>query len=261
MTMTRTTDLVRAIAVAVTAVAQVAASPLTTLALGPSSETGAISDANKSPITPAGYAFAIWGLIYLGCLALAAYQLLPSQRERAVHRRTGWWLTAAFAASAVWVPIFGGRVIWLSEIVIILLVALLGVACWRATRTGPAAGTAERVLLRLPATLYLGWATLAAAAGFATTLRSIGMAPVGRGVTAICLTLVVAATVASVTAIHWLTAVVGFTFTAAWALLAVAVGTDEGLVRIVTLLALAIVVGTLVARTTRSHERRTVLLG
>jgi benzodiazapine receptor len=261
MMMSSTADLIRAIAVAVTAVAQVVASPLTTLAIGPSSNTGAISDANQSPVTPAGYAFAIWGLIYLGCLALAVYQLLPSQRDREVHRRTGWWLAAAFTASTIWVPIFGSRLIWLSEIVIIVLVALLAVAAWRATRCGPAETTAERWLLRLPVTIYLGWATLAAAAGFATTLRSLGMAAEGRGVTAICIGLVVAATAVSVTAIHWLSAAAGFAFTAAWALVAVAVGTDEGLVRLVALLALAIVVGALVTRTSRSRDRRTVLLG
>lgn len=259
--MSSTADLVRAITVAVTAVAQVAASPLTTLAIGPSSDTGAISDANRSPITPSGYAFAIWGLIYLGCLALAVYQLLPSQRGREVHRRSGWWLAAAFTASTVWVPVFGSRLIWLSEIIIIVLVGLLALAGWRLARSGPAETTGERVLLRLPVMVYLGWATLAAAAGFATTLRSLGMAAEGRGVTAICIVLVVAATAVSVTAIHWLSAVAGFTFTAAWALVAVAIGTDEGLVRLVTLLALAIVVGSLVTRTTRSHERRTVLFG
>jgi len=259
--MSRTADVGRAVAVAVTAVAQVVASPLTTLAIGPSSDTGAISDANQSPITPAGYAFAIWGLIYLSCLALAVYQLLPSQRGRDVHRRSGWWLAAAFTASAVWVPVFGSRLIWLSEIIIIGLVGLLAVACWRLTRSGPAETTAERVLLRLPVTVYLGWATLAAAAGFATTLRSLGMAAQGRGVTAICIVLVVAATALSVTAIHWLSAVAGFTFTAAWALVAIAIGTDDGLVRLVTLLALAIVVGSAVTRTSRSQDRRTVLLG
>ena len=77
-------DRFRTIAVAVTAVAQLCASPLTTLAMGPSSNTGAISDDNISPVTPAGYAFAIWGLIYLACVALAVYQLLPRQRDREV---------------------------------------------------------------------------------------------------------------------------------------------------------------------------------
>ena len=49
MIMTEQRDRLRALAVAVTAVAQVIASPLTTLAIGPSSNTGDISDDNVSP--------------------------------------------------------------------------------------------------------------------------------------------------------------------------------------------------------------------
>ena len=69
--MAPTSDRVRVICVAVTAITQAAAAPLTTWALGPRSNTGAISDANASPVTPAAYAFWVWGLIYAACLALA----------------------------------------------------------------------------------------------------------------------------------------------------------------------------------------------
>ena len=70
--MASTSDRVRTILVAVTAVAQTVAAPLTMWALGPASNIGAISDANISPVTPADYAFAVWGLIY------AAVWRLPS---------------------------------------------------------------------------------------------------------------------------------------------------------------------------------------
>jgi hypothetical protein len=51
--MASTSDRVRAILVAVTAVAQTVAAPLTMWALGPDSNTGVISDANINPVTPA----------------------------------------------------------------------------------------------------------------------------------------------------------------------------------------------------------------
>jgi Fe2+ transport system protein B len=66
-------DRIRVFFVALMAVLQAVAGPLTTLALGPNSNIGAISDANASPVTPAGYAFAVWGLIYAACIALAIY--------------------------------------------------------------------------------------------------------------------------------------------------------------------------------------------
>lgn len=254
-------DLVRSVAVAALAVAQVISSPLTTLALGPSSSNKVISDANTSPVTPAGYAFAIWGLIYAACLALAVYQLLPGQRGREVHRRTGWWLVAAFACSTVWIPIFGSRTIWLSQVVIVALVGCLAVTAWRLSTVGPAAGTGERVLLRLPVTLYLGWATLATAAGFGLTFRTLGMAESGGTATAVSLVLVVAATAISVVVVTRVSAAVGFAFTACWALVAVAVATYVDTVRVAALLAIVVVLVFLVVRTVRSSRPLVALLG
>lgn len=256
-----THDLARVILVAVTAVAQIVASPLTTLALGPSSNTGAISDANNTPITPAGYAFAIWGLIYLLCLGLAVYQLLPSQRRRPVHRRTGWPLVGAFTCSTIWVPIFGGRLIWLSQIVIISLVIFLVIAARRFTTSGPASTMIERAFLRLPITVYLGWATLATAAGFGLTMRSFGMPAQADWVTGIGLALVGAATVIATIVVLRVNAVAGFVFTSCWALVAVAVATPETIIAIAAVGAIVVLVATLIARTARTRHRREILVG
>ena len=43
--------------------------------------TGAISDQFLVYFVPAGYVFAIWGVIYLGWIAFAVYQALPAQRD------------------------------------------------------------------------------------------------------------------------------------------------------------------------------------
>ena len=254
-------DLLRSATVAVAALAQVFSAPLTSLALGPSSDQGPISDANLSPVTPAGYAFTIWGLIYLGSLALAGYQLLPAQRGREVHRRTGWWIAAAFGCSTVWVPIFGSRTIWLSQLVILALVACLAVVMIRLTRLGAAETTAERLLLRLPVSLYLGWATLATFAGFGTTLRSLGMPERAGWVTALSVVLVVVAAALCTAVVTRETAVAGFTFTACWALVAVAVATYETPVRTVALLALLPVLAGVVLHAVRSRRGSVVLLG
>ena len=259
--MARTSDRVRAVLVAVMAVVQAAAGPLTSWALGPASNTGAISDANTSPVTPADYAFAVWGLIYAACLALAVYQLLPSQQERTVHRLTGWWLFGAFTASALWVPIFGTRTIWMSQILIVILVVYLVLAARAFLLVGPAPSTAEEVFLRLPVMIYLGWATLAAAAGFATTFRSWGMPASARWVNEIGVVLVLSATIMSLFVVSRLVAVLGFLLTACWALLAVAVATDSNSVRNAAVIAIVIMLAVVVGRILRSPDRRAVLLG
>lgn len=256
-----TSDRRRSIAVAVTAVAQVAVGSLSQVVLDPGSTTGAISDDNKSPVTPAGYAFAIWGVIYLASLALAVYQLRADQVGRPVHRRTGWWLVGAFAASTVWVPVFATRAIWLSQLVILALVVCLAMAARRFSALGPAETTTERLALRLPVTLYLGWAALASVAGFGTTFRSLGMPERAGWVTGVSLLLVLLAAAFSVVAVGRFSAVVGYAFTACWALVAVAVATDVGLVRAAAVLALLAILTVLVLRTSKSRHPRTVLFG
>ena len=254
-------DQVRSGVVLVAAIAQIVSAPITMAALGSSSDQGAISDANISPVTPAGYAFAVWGLIYLASITYAVYQLLPTQRTQTVHRRTGWWVAGGFAASTIWVPIFGTRTIWLSQLVILGLVACLAVATWRFTTLGPAKNTAERLLFRLPVTFYLGWATLATAAGFGVTFRSLGMPPAGAFVTGVSLALLLLATAASVLVVNRFSAVVGFALTACWALVAIAVATYVGSVRIAALVAIVVVLGALVRRVRRSRQPTAALLG
>ena len=46
-----------------------------------SSGTGEISDRFAIYFVPAGYVFAIWGVIYLGMIAYTVYQALPAQRD------------------------------------------------------------------------------------------------------------------------------------------------------------------------------------
>ena len=73
-------DRTRAVVVAATALAQVLVGSLSQGLVDADSTNAAISDDNRSPVTPAGYAFAIWGLIYAASLVLAAYH----QREETV---------------------------------------------------------------------------------------------------------------------------------------------------------------------------------
>src|SRR5690348_14813721 len=82
-------DLARSIAVGVLALGQILVSALA------GGSVGAVAHAYPTPLLPADWAFAIWGPIYLGFLAYAGYQLLPGQRGREIHRRTGWWAAAS----------------------------------------------------------------------------------------------------------------------------------------------------------------------
>ena len=47
--------------------------------------TATISDSFKVYFVPAGYVFAIWGLIYVGLLAYGIYQALPDELQEKVE--------------------------------------------------------------------------------------------------------------------------------------------------------------------------------
>lgn len=143
-------------------------------------DVGAVSDQNRTTIVPSGYAFAIWGPIFLLALAYAAYQALPRQRTDPLLRRIGWFTAAGFAGNAVWEVLFPARQFVASQVLIVAVWVCLAVAFARIVdgmRAGATAG--ERWLVALPIGLLFGWLTAATAVGVATTLVALGVAAAG----------------------------------------------------------------------------------
>ena len=254
-------DLVRVALVVLFAALQPLSSVLADLLPGDQATTGEVSDRYSHLLTPAGYTFAIWGLIYAASLGLAVYQALPSQHAREVHRATGWWLAAAFAASTIWVPVWVSGTLAMAQLVIIMLVVCLAVALGRLTGIGPASTPAEQWLLRLPVSGYLGWATIATVAGTGTTARWAGISlSDGAATTAAVAALLVLAALAAWIASRVL-AVAGFVGLLAWGLVGVAVGTSQGLVAAAALFAAFVAIVEMAVRASRSKHPNAVLFG
>lgn len=133
-------------------------------------------------IIPANYAFAIWGLVYIGLIALGIYQLQPTQRENPRLRRSGYLLAIACIAQCVWIYMFLARLFPLSNLAmlgilipLIVLYQRLGIGRERVSRQ-------ERWFIHQPISIYLGWISVAAIVNVATGLYSIkwdgwGIAP------------------------------------------------------------------------------------
>ncbi len=49
--------------------------------------TANVSDANPSLVTPAGYVFSIWGIIYILLGVFVIYQALPSQQGKDYQKK------------------------------------------------------------------------------------------------------------------------------------------------------------------------------
>lgn len=135
---------------------------------------------------PAGYVFAIWGLIYVGIIAYAIYQSLPAQRENPRLRAIGWPFVVSCAANIIWLFFFqyssnpdpngspnGGLLIASVVAMLVLLVALI-VIYLQLRRGNPAVSKAERWTVRLPFSIYLGWITVATVANVSHALVALG---------------------------------------------------------------------------------------
>ncbi len=137
-------------------------------------QTGQISDRFAIYFVPAGYVFAIWGLIYLGLIAYAIFQALPAQRENGRLRSIGGLFALASLANIVWIFLWHYEQFPLTlPVMLILLAALIGIYLRLGTgRTRVTA--AETWAVRVPFSIYLGWITVATIANASQLLFFLG---------------------------------------------------------------------------------------
>jgi len=126
--------------------------------------TGQISDQFKVYFVPAGYVFSIWGLIYLGLIAFAVFQALPSQRQNPRLRATGWWISVGGLANSAWIFLWHYGHFGLTLIAMLILLATLLITYLRLGFGRTAVSRAETWAVRLPFSIYLGWITVATVA-------------------------------------------------------------------------------------------------
>ena len=117
----------------------------------------AVSERYPTLITPAGYAFAIWGLIYLGLVVFAVYQALPKNAEKFKSFRTIYILSCA--ANAAWIYCWHHDFILVCLGIILLLVGTLAFINRQLRETE---NYADYWLVKFPFGLYFGWVTAAA---------------------------------------------------------------------------------------------------
>lgn len=121
----------------------------------------------EPPIQPAGYAFSIWGVIYLWLIAGAGFGMFA--RADAPDWRAGRApLLASLVVGSFWIAVAQVSVIWAT----LLIWVMLGTSLLALLR----AGSADRWLQREPLGAYAGWLT-------AASCVSVGLMLAGYGVT------------------------------------------------------------------------------
>ncbi len=138
-------------------------------------QTGAVSDAYSNLFAPAGITFAIWGVIYFLLALHVLYQWgLFHQAERgnaALLGKVGMLFAASSVANTAWIFTWHYDVIWLSTLLItsILVLLILIILTLRSVTLT----NREKLLVRLPFSVYFGWITVATVANITVWLVSI----------------------------------------------------------------------------------------
>jgi hypothetical protein len=165
---------------------------------------------DRPPVQPAGFAFAIWGLIYAGLLAHAAWGLFARADDPAWDRPRG-ALTASLILGAGWTTLARGAPV-LATVVIFVMLALALVALLRAPGR-------EALIARAPLALYAGWLTAASFVSVGLVVGGYGLAGSDAGAALVVLPFAILAAAA----VQWrLGRVPAYAAAAGWGLFGIA---------------------------------------
>lgn len=136
------------------------------------------ADGNQT-LQVAGYAFSIWGLLYLGLLIYAGRQALPQTGESVLINRMGWPSAVAMFGIGMWIiaaalNLKAASVIIIFASLLALLVPLLATA--KTIRTTGALDR-DRWFLIWPLAALAGWLTIASPLNLITTATAFEALP------------------------------------------------------------------------------------
>lgn len=152
------------------------------------------AEAVRTPLTPAGWAFAIWAVIYLWSFLYAVYQLLPGQRYDAILAVIRLPSAIVFALNALWVV--AAQLTGLSFVTVLIAAAellLLIVVLFNIQPDAFVLTKRRRAFIHWPFLLFTGWISLALFANISSFLAFINIRLFGLGETGAAAVLLVCA--------------------------------------------------------------------
>jgi len=197
-------------------------------------DTAEISAKYPTLVTPAGYAFSIWSLIYVGLLAFSIYQLLPANHAR--FRAVRSFYIFSCALNCAWLYFWHRDQIIICFVIILALAATLLLI---SRQLKDPESLRDTWFAKEPFGLYFGWVTAAALVNFAIMLKflKVELSPTTGTIMAVSLIILVA--VIAVLVRYKLTTSL-YPLAVAWALTAIAVK-QSGQTLIVTAAAFGVI--------------------
>lgn len=167
----------------------------------------------STPVVPIGWAFAIWGLIFLTCFGFAIWHALPANLGDPFLRQLGWFAAAIFAINIAWEFYVPKRDIdWGSVALIVFSLALL-LSVVSLLHHGTPDGVLGFVAVSLPFQLFAGWITAATFVNLSSTLEMSG---IRIGTKSSLLLLALAVLLGGV--VSFMTGMIAYAMVVAWAL-------------------------------------------
>jgi len=190
--------------------------------------TGEISDLYPTLITPAGYVFSIWGLIYALLLGFTVFQALPRNRWKQFLAKISFLFVGSSLANISWLFLWHYGQITLSTIPMFALLAMLIMIYLRLQIGKSNVSLSERLLVHLPFSVYLGWITVASIANVAVALTAIGWSRWGLS-DVVWAVLVIAVALAITLAVVSIRRDIVYSLVIVWALVGIAARQSENL--------------------------------
>ncbi|WP_040718398.1 tryptophan-rich sensory protein [Paenibacillus daejeonensis] len=184
--------------------------------------TGELSDQYPVLITPAGYVFSIWSLIYVLLIGFIIYQAMPRTMNRDSVQRVGIWFLLTCLFNCTWIIVWHYELLPVSVGVMLALLLSLIVLYTRIRTSSEPKTLGERIFVYLPFSIYMGWISVATIVNITVLLYDAGWEGFGLGDTTWTVILIVIAVA--------LAAIIGYRFTDAafmlvfvWALIGIGV--------------------------------------
>lgn len=210
-----------------------------TIAMGYVSNTGifnrntmaSVSAKCQNLFTPAGYAFSIWGLIYLGLLGFVIYYgrslfINEADQDDKTIEQIGWWFVISCVANSLWVIAWPFDYTLLSVLLmLVLFISLLRIVVL--TKMELYDAPLKRILfLWWPFCIYAGWVSVALIANIAAYLTKIGWNGFGLSETFWAITMIMVASIIHIFMI-WDRNMREFALVLVWSLIAIAVANQS----------------------------------
>jgi benzodiazapine receptor len=124
-------------------------------------------------ITPAPYAFSIWGLIYALLIGYVIVQFLPGKRGHEEISQIGPWFIVSCSFNIGWILLWHNLLIGSSVVVMLCLLLCLAAIYRRTRRFGWSPDPLIRWLVQVPFSIYLAWVAFAAIQNISVALYAV----------------------------------------------------------------------------------------